>query len=761
MRVQPYLLPEQIKALHLGYLKDTQDPVSPLISPYYLQTRLILQTPLLQKVGLSFSPTKNPRVRPEDRVFLLTQVALNCLNPDYSRFGFVEELLQEPDLKGHMDFLEQQYLRVLGLFGDMQYTPLKDNRFQTYRALLENHTQECREYLSQIISNWHTLETQLNPRQHSAVVAYNHINRVMGIIYGWEPQELYVDYRPPEVTLDEKEERMHERVNARMTYGGEQRTLYNHYLPHYLISSHYSVFLHALSRPAEVSPVTSRFKDLTLTSAMTNMLNLPQATKVTYHPIPRLGEAYSSKRPAMSMTYYYSYPQDGCLRVLAVNRKLHQAVQLHNRMPMTVPDKLGGGQAYYKGYNSKRKLYEYQLNGRITEFAHREHLLILRHNAALHGTDPDTSPVKLAHVADSSPEDVFRRLLHPLSRRALGNTALQIPLLPQGYAERKAVRETLRQRMLPLFEQGHAAVQAVREAGMQRYLNRELDWMDLDNLGRQEARKVLVQYLRDMAFKIPRQSSMRILQKSVQDVHGLLELSAMKKLDLFARVGMGRLLYRERIEPFRQVFEQASRRRQAISTALEKLSEEDQQRFNLLTAVFMQQLAEGGFLNELQKVYWGGVSQHLLDIHSGPYGIYNQGSYAGRDGLPQTSQEFLSFLEQRCPEFISNPIMVANRLSKTHAYLDFHLSPFHKLPWPNLHRNNPMLQQRAPVFKEPGVRVLRPEEPSVVLYTQFKGCLPGHDARVYSVPLMRNLEPSRLQKHTPLQQYQPVVQNIS
>jgi len=125
--------------------------------------------------------------------------------------------------------------------------------------------------------------------------------------------------------------------------------------------------------------------------------------------------------------------------------------------------------------------------------------------------------------------------------------------------------------------------------------------------------------------------------------------------------------------------------------------------------------APGGFRDDLQAVYWGGVTQHLMDQFYGPEGAFAEGEYMGRKGLPRNSAEFIEYLGKNAPELIQDPVQVANRLSKTFAHFAYHVTPESSIPWPNLYRQNDYQRPTGRVNEARDKKTIKEPEPPVVL----------------------------------------------
>ena len=88
------------------------------------------------------------------------------------------------------------------------------------------------------------------------------------------------------------------------------------------------------------------------------------------------------------------------------------------------------------------------------------------------------------------------------------------------------------------------------------------------------------------------------------------------------------------------------------------------------------------------------------------------------------------------PSLASDPVQVANRLSKTFASFEFHVSPYHTLPWPNLYRENDLMRKTGqPVNTVRDTRTVKPKEAAVDITLAVE--VVGQDGKssVCSVPM--------------------------
>jgi len=205
-------------------------------------------------------------------------------------------------------------------------------------------------------------------------------------------------------------------------------------------------------------------------------------------------------------------------------------------------------------------------------------------------------------------------------------------------------------------------------------------------------------------------------------------------------VAAARQLFGARVEPFHSTFKENMARNNgalSLSRAMEDLSAEHRKAFDGSVLRVTEKMEEpGGFKDQLKGVYWGGVTQYLVDLHYGPEGLVRGGDYIGRDGLPGSGREFERYLEQKAPELFSDPVQVANRLRATFAYFEYNVSPHYSLPWPNLYRNNDLLRSSGKPNEVRDPKTLKPPEPAVNLVINLEG-------RSIRMTGARSREPSR------------------
>ena len=89
----------------------------------------------------------------------------------------------------------------------------------------------------------------------------------------------------------------------------------------------------------------------------------------------------------------------------------------------------------------------------------------------------------------------------------------------------------------------------------------------------------------------------------------------------------------------------------------------------------------------------------------------------------------------------SDPVQVANRLSKTFANFAFNVSPFYAIPWPNLYRKNDLLRPTGQANSARDQRTVKPEEPPVTLHMNVDVIKDGVPSTI-SVP-MTGKEPQK------------------
>jgi hypothetical protein len=291
----------------------------------------------------------------------------------------------------------------------------------------------------------------------------------------------------------------------------------------------------------------------------------------------------------------------------------------------------------------------------------------------------------------------------------------------------------------PDFEREQMRVEALRSQLFEEFAAGTRQKDTIEDACRKEALKSFRALVVEKRVGMPAERGLSIIEDATALIDRKFGELYQSKADDFAKAGAARALYLKKVEPFHSVFKARSAKHHGflnITSALEELGASQRTAFDaLLLHVNDQMAAPGSLRDALQATYWGGVTQNLMDLNYGPEGIHADGAYIGREGLPRNSREFVEYLNKNAPELASDPVQVANRLSKTFASFEFHVSPYNSLPWPNLYRENDLLRATGQPNAVRDARTIKPKEPPVEILMDVE--VVGNDgtASVCHVPM--------------------------
>jgi hypothetical protein len=765
MKVNLALTGEEIQKLQAVYTKEPASPVA--LTAASLRVGAVgLTTPSRRCAVVGFGPLQGDPLSARDSLYLQTDVALGCLNPQEGVLGFVEQaILSLPDSRDEafsctpLDF---NYCRLKGSFGDLQRAEIvrRVGDYDKFKKVVADNIEllakDSRDYVLKSVGDAMTLKDGLSAPDLEAVQAFNHLRRVMGSVFKLpiEDGEVYLDAKPNESqSLDDAEAGGMNHVFSGISYSGSQRPFYLKYIPYYLLSMEGSKFLNALSRPRQLSAVTTRPGPLTLPRPIELAYGVPEGTKVTYHPVSRFGETNqrsnnANKSAGPPMQFYYSYEDKGVTRVVTLDRSHHKWVQGMNRPPLEIPPGVINNsapvEAKYKWY-SRNHGYIYAVGRTEHALTQAQHQKVLLHNSKrLEMTDPNC-PVHMTHSADGSLDTVMNKLFNTLAARAATNKNYIVDLLPKGHRDRMKLMKEVMASLRPDFEREQQRIEAVRLALFEEFANDRRQKDTIEDICRKEARASFRALVEARRVAVPRKIGVEKLKEAVRQINEKFDRLYLDKADGFTKYGAARALYKQRVEPFRALIE-ANRKKHCgqinVSQVLEEVSAEDRKVFDAMSLHVRDQMeTPGGLRDALQATYWGGVTQHLMDQFYGPEGIHADGEYIGREGLPRNSAEFLEYLGKNAVELESDPVQVANRLSKTFANFAFNVSPFYAIPWPNLYRKNDLLRPTGQANSARDQRTVKPEEPPVTLHMNVDVIKDGVPSTI-SVP-MTGKEPQK------------------
>jgi hypothetical protein len=749
------------------YAKELTSSV--ILTPGSLRTGVVGAITASTKPALmSLNAIAGAPVSPRDALYLKTDAALNCMGTNESVLSFVEENIQILLAGGAEDRdvteafgcskLDLNLCRLKGLVGDLQhpevvqrvgdYTQFK----QVVADSVELLAKDCREYVSKNVKRSTTMEAGLSAAEFQTVQNFNHLRRVVGSVFKLDiaDGEVYLDSLVRgESSLDDTERGGMNRVFSGVSYSGSQRPFFLKVMPYFVMTMNSPMFLNALSRPRQLSAVTSRPGPMVLPKSTAAQFNLPEGTQVTYHSVSRYGETNqrekaktpenAGKKPTSvkpPMKFYYSYQDRGVTKMLALDRSKHFYVQLQNRPSLELPAEAvhlaSPVQAKYVMFKWEDKSYEYEVNRTRYNLTQAQHQKVLQHNATRFDMADPNAPVHMTFMADGSLDAVMNRLFNDLAARAVSNKNNYKDLLPQGHRERLRLMTDLTTAMKPDFEREQQRIEALRSQLFTEFANGKRGKDSIEDICRTEAKTSFRSLVAARRTGIPEAQSRRLIQEATQEIDVKFEDMYKAKAGQFAQAGAARALYFKKTEPFYTVFKQtmeANRGFIDITGALEKVPASERKVFDAMVTHVHEQMDQPivGLKAQLKATYWGGVTQHLMDVYYGPEGILKDGSYIGREGLPTDSREFLKYIESSARDLLANPVQVGNRLGKTFANYEFNVSPYYKLPWPNLYRDNDLLKDRRQWSSVRDERTIKPKENPVSIKVEVD--VPGADGQ--------------------------------
>jgi hypothetical protein len=737
MKVNLGLRPEELAAANLVY---GADPVAAegMMAAALRNGRLTLQSASRRPAVASMqSLTGNP-LSPRDQLYARTELAINLLDPNLSVLAVVEATIQSLPAEGEQAFartpLDDNYCRLKALAADLQRPAiaLQHGDYSQFKTAagkaLDLLAQECRHYSAEAVGTATSLVNGLSPAEMETVQSFNHLQRMLQSVFALPAAdgEVYLEPRvKADNSLDDQDRGGMNRVFTTITYSGTNRPFYLRYMPYYLMTMRAPLFLHALSRPRQLSAATTRPGPLNLPEKLAGRYGVPSGLQVAYHSVSRFGLSNQTSEDAygLPMKFYYSYQEAGVTKVLALDRKEHFYVQLTNRPTLTIPSGVVPGQesvdAKYVMYQRQRQEYLYDTGSQRLALNQQQHQQILRHNADAGRVGDPNSPVNFAFASDGSLESVMNRIFNDNAVRKVSNQSSLVQLIPQGYKDKMQVMTELTSIIRPAFDREQQRIEKLRSQLFAEFSAGKIKKDVVEDTCRKEAVASFRRLIGERRLQVPVQTGRQLIGQAVTVINDLFEEMYSSKAAEFARLAAARHLFVRKLEPFYKTFrdDMASHNGYlSLSRTLESLGTDHRKAFDAAVLRVTERMEEAaGFKQQLRAAYWGGVTQYLMDLHYGPEGLVREGSYLPREGLPSNGREFEHYLEEKAPELLSDPVQVANRLRATFAYFDYNVSPYYSLPWPNLYRNNDLLRSsgRANHARDP--RTIKPKEAPVNL----------------------------------------------
>jgi hypothetical protein len=745
MKVNLALTGEDIDTkLNAVYTRDFATPGT--LSAAGLRNGVIgVATPSRQLAVVSLNPLSGKALDTRDMLYLKTDVAMSALDPKEDVLGFVEKVIMDiPEGQEEgiactpLDF---NLCRLKGLYADLQRPEVvgRVGSYDEYKRIaadnIELLAKDSRDYVRKAVGNAITIQDGLGDAEKASLQAFNHLRRVMGSVFDLdiEDGEVYLDTKPNETrSLDDAETGGMNHIYAAISYAGSQRPFFLKYVPYYLLTAESAKFLHALSKPPQLAAVTSRPGPLVLPRKIEQDYGIAPGTKVTYHAVSRLGETNQRTKNAQKnagppMKFYYTYEDKGVTKVLTLERPQHSWVQRINRPPMEIPPGVVRNEApvsaTYKwskmDSDTKGKQYIYDVKGSEHALTQAQHQKVLFHNASKMDLSDPNCPVHRTYEADASLDTVMNNMFNTLAARAAHNKNQIVELLPKGHRDRMALMKDVITVLRPDFEKEEQRIGAIRRDMFEKFAAGQIAKDPIEDVCRREARASLRSLIQAKRVSMTKDIGLQKLRETVGVIDAKFDKMYTDKAEAFTKMATGRALVGMKTAPFEALITANMNEHNGavnMSQVLEQVSSEDRKVFDATALTIKEHMdAPGGFRDDLQAVYWGGVTQHLMDQFYGPEGAFAEGEYIGRKGLPRHSAEFIEYLGKNAPELIQDPVQVANRLSKTFAHFAYHVTPESSIPWPNLYRQNDYQRPTGRVNEARDKKTIKEPEPPVVL----------------------------------------------
>ncbi len=743
MRVNLGLRSEELAEVNLVYSKDTAVS-GHLSAPALRAGRWTFQTTSRRPASASLQPLAGDPVSPRDKLYAKTDLATALLDSNLSVLGFVEQVIQKLPVEREKAFsrtpLDDNFCRLKALMADLQRPAisLQDGSYdqfkQTAAKTVDLLTQDCRRYVGEAVGTATSMPAGLSPAEMETVQSFNHLQRAMQSVFNLPVQdgEVYLETQvKTDNSLDDQDRGGMNRIFSTISYSGTNRPFYMRYMPYYLMTMRAPLFLHALSRPRQLSATTTRPGPLNLPEKLAARYSVPRGTPVMYHSVSRYGLSNQTSEDSygLPMKFYYSYQEGGVSKALSLDRKEHFYVQLVNRPSLTIPEGVVPGlkstDAKYVMYQRQQQAYLYDAGPRRLALNQQQHQKILRHNADLGRVGEPNSPVTFSFASDGSLESVMNRIFNDNAVRKVSNQSSLVQLIPQGYKDKMQLMTELTAGIRPAFQREQERIEALRAKLFEEFAAGKTNKDVVEDTCRKEAVTSFRKLIAERRMQVPAQAGRQLIAQAVATVSDLFEETYSNKAADFARLAAARHLFASKVEPFHTAFKESMAGNNGylnLSRALEDLGADNRKGFDAAVLRVTEKMEEpGGLKSQLKAAYWGGVTQYLVDLHYGPEGLVREGSYINREGLPANGREFERYVEQKTPELLSDPVQVANRLRATFAYFDYNVSPYYSLPWPNLYRNNDLLRSSGKPNEVRDPKTLKPNEPPVNLSVMLDG----------------------------------------
>jgi hypothetical protein len=737
MRVNLGLRSEELAGVNLVYSKDPAGSAH-FSAPTLRSGRSAFQTASRRPASASLQPLAGDPLSPRDGLYAKTDLAVALLDSNLSVFGFVEQVIQKLPAEGETAFsrtaLDDNFCRLKALMADLQRpaVSLQNGSYEQYKQTVAKTidllAEDCRRHVTEAVGTATSLSAGLSPAEMETVQGFNHLRRAMQSVFNLpvEDGEIYLEAQvKTDNSLDDRDRGGMNRIFSTISYSGTNRPFYMRYMPYYLMTMRAPLFLHALSRPRQLSATTTRPGPRNLPERLAARYGVPRGTPVTYHSVSRYGLSNQTSEDSygLPMKFYYSYQEGGVTKALSLDRKEHFYVQLMNRPSLTIPEGVVPGlpltEAKYVMYQRQQQAYLYDAGPRRLALNQQQHQKILRYNADLGRIGESNSAVNFSFASDGSLESVMNRIFNDNAVRKVSNRSSLVQLIPQGYKDKMQLMTELTAVIRPAFQREQERIEALRAKLFEEFAAGKINKDVVEDTCRKEAVASFRKLIAERRMQVPPQAGRQLIGQAIATISDLFEEMYSNKAADFARLAAGRQLFAAKVEPFHTAFKENMAGNNGylnLSRVLEDLGAENRKAFDAAVLRVTEKMEEpAGFKSQLKAAYWGGVTQYLVDLHYGPEGLVSEGSYIKREGLPANGREFERYLEQKAPELLSDPVQVANRLRATFAYFDYNVSPYYSLPWPNLYRNNDLLRSSGRPNEVRDPKTLKPNEASVNL----------------------------------------------
>lgn len=732
-----------LQRTQLVYAPDPETPETPLNPSALLSGVAVVRGPSARSLVISLKPLAGEQVSARDELYARTQLATEALDPEESVLAAVEQTLANLPKTGREKVafertpLDDNLCRLRAHFADLQRSAVVQaaapgpNGYDKYKEIVaraaDDLAKESRQYVTETCGASPSMQGGLSAAEFGAVQHFNHLQRVMRTMFELPSQDSEVYLEPAldaHVSLDDTEHGGMNRVFAGISYSGSSRPFYMRYMPFYVMSMRSPLFIQALSRASQLAATTTRPGPHRVPYQLAQHYGVPRGVQLTYHSVGRYGLSNQRDTAAgdVPMRFYYSFQDHGITRVLALNKKEHFYIQLVNRPPLQLPAGLVGNpndvEAQYVMYNRAKNAYEFQAGRDRLLLTQQQYQNVLQHNATPERLADPNSPVH--DTSDGSLDAVMNKIFNENAVRVVSNRSAFVQLIPEGFKDKLQLMSELTEIIRPDFEREQSRIQVLRKHLFEEFANHKISKEDLEDRCRKAAVAAFRRLVAERRLQVPPEKGKALIAQAAAVFNDRLDDLFADKANDFAKTAAARYFFVTKQEPvFSVVKAQLEKNAGFLNVARirEELNEDSRRHFDATVLRISEVMKEpGSFRDQLKAVYWGGVTQHLMDQYYGPEGIIRGGDYIGREGLPRKGREFMAYLERKAPELFTDPVQVANRLGATFAYYEYNVSPYHSIPWPNLYRNNDRMRERekkANTVREP--RTYKPEEPPVVL----------------------------------------------